>query len=237
MEDKAADKGYLVDTPGCKIERLLPFDDRYPETKKFFEKVEPLKCDTGSNALTSFENGMLTFDMKLKETKFNNIARCTYKPFIWERKHKNDVKWKEVKTLNLDKPNTITDEFFLVQCKSSDGNVVYRNKYKQIIKKKMENGKDFPERKPSEDKMNVLTIGVDSISRNAFLRNARELDKYIREVLGGIMMKGFNKVGDNTAVNIYSMVTGREMYSDWKSLMFSSWDNLGWIWQKYAEKE
>ena len=236
VEDKAADKGYLVDTPGCRIERVLPFDDRYEETKKFFEKVEPLKCNTGSNALTIFENGVLIFDQHLKETKFKDVAKCSYRSFVWERKNKNGVTWGREIVLSLDEPNAINEDFFLVECKSAHGKVLYRNKYKQIIKKIMESGDPFPERHSGHNKMNVLILGVDSISRNTFLRNAPELDSYIRENLGGIMMEGFNKVGDNTAVNIYSMVTGREFYSDWSTLMFSTWDNLGWIWQKYAKQ-
>lgn len=53
-----------------------------------------------------------------------------------------------------------------------------------------------------------MVIGLDSMSRLNFMRQLAQSYKYITKELQGIVMLGFNKVGENTFPNLIPMLTG-----------------------------
>ena len=69
-----------------------------------------------------------------------------------------------------------------------------------------------PPKLPQEPKrmpLNVLIWGHDSLSRNMFIRKLPKSYKYLMENLGGIVLNGYNIVGDGTSQALIPMLTGK----------------------------
>ena len=49
----------LINTTGCQLDSVIPFDDRYPEIAKYYMKQEPLECITDKPPLSSMNDGIL----------------------------------------------------------------------------------------------------------------------------------------------------------------------------------
>ena len=186
--------------------------------------------------LVSKTNCLIVFQInaEILNRYYHDVSQCTYKPFSRDPKDANWVVFDEERTLLLDEENPIAYEFIVVYCKSTNGDLLYRDVHKQIIPKTNLNGKPFPKKGP--DEMNVALIILESTSRLNWIRQCPEVHEYITNSLGGIVFNGMNKLADNTSPNLYAMATGKDVATDWKKLLFSAVDNLGWIW-KDAEKE
>ncbi|CAG0918063.1 unnamed protein product, partial [Notodromas monacha] len=57
--------------------------------------------------------------------------------------------------------------------------------------------------------VNVLIWGQDSISRNTFVRKLPKTYEFLMKALGGIVLKGYNIVGDGTLQAIIPLMTGK----------------------------
>ncbi|CRK95820.1 CLUMA_CG009272, isoform A [Clunio marinus] len=108
-------------------------------------------------------------------------------------------------TNHLLKPD---EEFLLVKCsaiENSESKLLYINghsvvRMKENVKKRMENA--------TPDKVSVLLLGIDSMSRNHFIRvMPRSLD-YLRKS-GWFEYTFLNKVGENTFPNLAPVMTGK----------------------------
>lgn len=60
-----------------------------------------------------------------------------------------------------------------------------------------------------DTELGVAVIGLDSMSRLNFMRQLPLSYRFITENLGGVVLLGFNKVGENTFPNVIPMLTGR----------------------------
>ncbi|KAL4219938.1 hypothetical protein ACF0H5_020349 [Mactra antiquata] len=61
----------------------------------------------------------------------------------------------------------------------------------------------------TDDKMNVLMFGLDSMSHLAYQRKLPLTYKYLKEELGAVVMDGYNIVGDATTAALIPMLTGK----------------------------
>ncbi len=61
--------------------------------------------------------------------------------------------------------------------------------------------------------MSVLMFALDSMSHLSWQRLMPKTYKYIQEVLGAVVMQGYNIVGDATTAAIIPMMTGRERHA------------------------
>lgn len=60
-----------------------------------------------------------------------------------------------------------------------------------------------------DTELGVAVIGLDSMSRLNFMRQLSQSYRFITESLAGVVLLGFNKVGENTYPNLIPMLTGR----------------------------
>ena len=49
----------LINSAGCELEYIAPFDDRYPETREFYNPKEPLNCEFKVPDLTTMQGGVI----------------------------------------------------------------------------------------------------------------------------------------------------------------------------------
>ena len=54
--------------------------------------------------------------------------------------------------------------------------------------------------------------------------------------LGGVILKGHHKVGDNTAPNVYAALRGKLIFGDLKSIVLKGLDGMEFIFDEYAKK-
>ncbi|XP_039291014.1 uncharacterized protein LOC111047583 [Nilaparvata lugens] len=83
----------------------------------------------------------------------------------------------------------------------------------------------------NDKELGVAVIGLDSMSRLNFMRQLSISYKFITETVGGNVLLGFNKVGENTFPNVIPMLTGYPAPP-------SHFDNFkGWpfIWDLFKE--
>lgn len=59
--------------------------------------------------------------------------------------------------------------------------------------------------------LGVAVVGLDSVSRLNFMRQLPKSFKVITDTLDGVVLKGFNKVGENTFPNLIPILTGEEV--------------------------
>ena len=167
------------------------------------------------------------------EKYYPTVKECFYQSFSRDEHDNNWVKFGERKKFDIWTGSKVHQDFVTVECVSANNSILYRDIHEQIAPRLNWEGKPFP-KKGTDDYSGILIV-LESMSKSTWLRQAPKAHKYITESLGGIVFNGHNKVADNTAVNLYPMVTGRHLAEDWKNLLLSSVDNFPWIW-KEAER-
>ena len=206
----------LINSTGCKLEKIEPFDDRFPEIKKYFTKLNPTFCN--GSALSKFEDGVLQIDQMLLRQKFAGVTSCYYKPFDIEMPNIDKVKYLPPVEIEIGRKMKIKHEWILVECTSENEEVLYRNFHSQIIPREEFYGTKIESSGP--DDFNVMFVVMESISRLTWLRHCQDIHKYITEKLGGILLNGHNVVGPNTAPNVYPTVRGRTLLEDMTKFIF-----------------
>ena len=93
------------------------------------------------------------------------------------------------------------------------------------------------------DMLNVILIGIDSVSRLNMIRHMPNTYEYLTRELEAIDFRGYNKVDDNTYQNMMPILTGMNRYEyqnhscsheDKKPLTRSKYDNCPFIWKEFA---
>lgn len=124
-------------------------------------------------------------------------------------------------------------DFVRVKCKAADGSrwhgtLIGIRKDVEIVKRPKEvNG------------LNVLMMGFDSLSRNAFIRKLPKAYDYLTKVLSADILKGYNIVGDGTPQALIPLLTGfteLELPETRKRKFSSTYVNAyPMIWNKYQK--
>lgn len=87
-----------------------------------------------------------------------------------------------------------------------------------------------PQGRPS-----VLVFGLDSISRLSMMRLLPKTYTFLTDVLGSVVFRGMNKVGDNTFPNLVALLTGMEAYTQLKhpGTTGGTFDGVQFIWDDF----
>ena len=133
--------------------------------------------------------------------KFYNITDlrlldCYYQPFI-RFTERRITKTGGKKKLSYGERYPITDEFILVECiygfnKSYSEYHIFLPEITEVLER-VQSFMNESE-KSQENKLNVMILGIDSLSRLNFHRTMQKTSETL-DVLGGIEFLGYNKVG------------------------------------------
>ncbi|KAJ4441720.1 hypothetical protein ANN_11578, partial [Periplaneta americana] len=191
---------FVVDTIGCRIPDLDPFD---PIVQKFINEEKPLKCHEKHQLLV--DSNLTSLFIVKSALPFFNISDldqldCCYQPF-W-RYADNCTSFKE--------SVSIQEEFVKVLC-SVDSRNIYTNYHAFIpLKPEVEKRcKEARENSSTEEKerVSVLLVGMDAVSRMNFHRQLPKILKILQN-MKAIELLGYNKVGDNTFPNLVPVLSG-----------------------------
>ena len=111
---------------------------------------------------------------------------------------------------------------------------------KTDVEKRCEEQEMKRKKKGISDMPSVVLMGLDSISRASFKRRMPKIRHYLTHTLGGIELTGYNKVHDNTVVNLVPLLSGqflqqntqfKDRQSDFDPYQF---DDSPFIWYNFA---
>jgi hypothetical protein len=132
-------------------------------------------------------------------------------------------------------------EFILVKCygtKLKISSEVYRNGHALIRSKESVERKFKEKPKNSKERLNVMFVGIDAVSRLNLMRALPETYKHLHQNQDWFELRGYNKIADNTLPNLLAIFTGMnedEVYKKCK------WDEVGgiekcrFIWNDFSE--
>ncbi|KAG8326851.1 hypothetical protein J6590_032684 [Homalodisca vitripennis] len=97
----------------------------------------------------------------------------------------------------------LQSDFVFVECYNFAGISIYQNFHASV--QRNQSVRKFK----NDVELSVAVIGLDSMSRLNFMRQLPLSYRYITDVMEGVVLLGFNKVGENTFPNLVPMLTGR----------------------------
>ncbi|XP_065353982.1 uncharacterized protein LOC135948564 [Cloeon dipterum] len=218
----------------CPLPRYDPFD---LSIQQYITSWSRINCGKQQQPLTYLDkNGLLQVDRTTAEGE--NIY-CYF----------HEVIRKDDNTIELGAPKVVFDpeplpyEFTIVKCEQgSNKKVVYETGYTKI----REVPEDIAKKSKvasKNGKVNVLIFVFDSMSRLNFERQLPKTSKFIEEHVGGVVMNGLTKVGDNTFPNMLALLSGftAQRYSSDKALSpfwldkSGYFDHLPTLWKNFSQ--
>ncbi|XP_043683469.1 uncharacterized protein LOC122636375 [Vespula pensylvanica] len=203
-----ANSGYLVSTSGCRIPAIEPFDR---SIMRFIQKEKPIVCKAGTIPPLTESNNFLVYINPLSRMLYYNrstdIVNCCWSAF--ERQENNDnvnVYNKECYFFN--KESQVTAEFVRVQCWRGD-DIIYKD-YHAFVPRKAdveERCENVKKTSPVENRLSILVIGLDSVSRLNFRRSMPKTVKVLEDLEAAEML-GYTKIADNTYPNLVTVLSG-----------------------------
>ena len=136
----------------------------------------------------------------------------------------------------LDTPKKITDEFIEVEYQLEGGKTL-RDKeifiqpvpHEHLLKRSAQVKPGIP--------LNILILGIDSMSHANAIRKLPRAYKYLKEELGSLIFNGHTIVGDGTTDQLSAMLTGlgeKEQYESRRNFRNARpVDGWPWIYKKY----
>ena len=112
---------------------------------------------------------------------------------------------KSVPIPSMDTEEKITDEFIEVEYSLKDGKMVKEMflqpvPHEHLLKRTAQREPGIP--------LNILIVGIDSLSHANTKRKLPKAYKYLKDELGSIMFNGHSIVGDGTTEQLTAMLTG-----------------------------
>ncbi|GAB1603566.1 uncharacterized protein LOC115216652 [Argonauta hians] len=224
LVEKASDE-----IPSCVLSKL---DKNNPDIMKFFSKLPDLKCNKEENWIYVRKGVFVKSPEILK--KYRNFT-CDLTPIL---RGADDYEIKDGKVIkNIQDGDLIPSDFFRISCKSNK--TKYENIHSAIAKRKLIY-KRLKKAKPPPDmlKLNVLMLGIDSVSHMTWLRQLPKSYEYFTQ-LGGMVLDGYNIVGDGTPQALLPILTGK---TEWElpearrgKPNARTVDGHPWIWKHFKD--
>ncbi|XP_063529368.1 uncharacterized protein LOC134740717 [Cydia strobilella] len=243
-----SDSRFTINTNGCTIPALRPFDDNI---KKFIEPPRRLKkCQHMHTSLLA--NNATHIWINNNNLHHYNLSNdfnisCCYKAFYRPNAiaditsyHVDDrVKYHEC--IEFFDVIEALDEFVRVSCYDNMGekdSLIFEDFFiyapKKVLISDNVNNVQFTQ---NQSAYNVIVLGIDSVSRLNFYRTMPRTLEFLRNK-GAIELFGYNKIGDNTFPNLAAMLLGVKD-TELKRMCWPSprhtFDNCPFVWDWYKE--
>ncbi|XP_054717449.1 uncharacterized protein LOC129226844 [Uloborus diversus] len=238
-EIKVKDESLLLDTPGCQIPKLHPFD---PSLKNIIAPETALVCPGKPLFLFTKPNATVVVNETILKTFYNATSAnlyCNYRPIIRMTESAGETLEDyyavgNTRKLHYDLP--LNEDFIEIECNLPNETLKHyiplvplKN---NVERKKTEISHD------SDDKLNVIILGVDSVSALNFQRQFQNTRTFLERKLSPFKLNGYTKVGDNTFPNIVPLLTGHFVSYYWNETLYHTkfFDDLNFVWKLYSAK-
>ncbi|XP_066907474.1 uncharacterized protein [Halyomorpha halys] len=235
---------FLVNTTGCRIPYMDPFDELIRE---YIEDADPPKCDKfsiGRLVKADYDSVYIDSDVLNNIISANssidpNQVKCHYnefwrveQPFRKDGQYSLSVDTKvRFSSENVEIKNRtviVKEEFIKVSCEVKN-EPIYTDYFA------------FPRSRRAKQKeknsVSISLIGFDSVSRLNLHRQMPRTVAFLKEKIISVEMLGYNKVGDNTFPNMIPVLVGRTIEEIKKTCWQQEniFDDCPFIWKKYKE--
>ncbi|XP_031623162.1 uncharacterized protein LOC116340686 isoform X2 [Contarinia nasturtii] len=254
-EDKVLYKSYFINTEGCRMPSFKVFDDN---VKKYLLDIRPIQC--GGKPLVRSNNNYLWIDLNVTEIEstydidYIDELQCEYQPFRRKNDFENEYPKPSQKVrFKFGDVVRVPEEFIRVICRVLGRKKAIYEDYHFFTKNKKttteslnhktrmanDDNNNDSEKNKSNEPINVMVIGIDSVSRLNFHRRMNETADVLLNNLKAIEMFGFNKVADNTYPNLVPTLTGldeNELITACIPTENDTYDRCNFIWKTFKEK-
>ena len=220
----------LVDTQGCQIPNLDPFDI---SIHHLVSPGIPIVCDD-TPPLTYLEKDVLRINRTLLKLYETELDSCLFEEIYRGSSSDNDFTYVNETWFTSDV--IVKGEFLRVVCYDKHGGTISTDFHARIIPKKA----PFVRKKntKSSTKLNVLLVGMDSVSRLNYVRQMPKTRAYLNEQMQAKELLGFNKLADNTFVNLVPMFAGKFLHQlEYDETQIGMpFDNAPYMWSNFSSE-
>lgn len=237
----SSERGFLLDSDSCKIPDLDPFD---PSIMKDMPRRRSKLCKA-KPSITYIDGSVLRINRTVVDVVYHgDFKHCNYQPLA--RGHRNSdfafIYGEMTDDFDHDIELPPEHEFIRIYCYSKSEGRIMTNFHAAVTPKKdveKRSNRLFEKHKRTrepKETFNVHMIGVDSVSRLNFIRQMRLTRKFLLDDLKGFEMTGYNKVADNTFVNIIPMMMGKFVSEiGWnETMLHHPFDDYNFFWKNFS---
>lgn len=208
----------------CQLPRIHPFDQ---SILQYLQDTKPIHCKVRQNPLTFVNSsGYLIFNVS--HVTDSSLLNCDFRYIIRKPGNDDEVFYSDPQNLPPE-GIMLKYDFVTVSCYNFAGISYYTNYHTHISKitsKKYQN---------DEKHYNIMLLGIDSLSRLAFIRQMPKTYRYLTKTMGAYVLRGMTKIGDNTFPNLIALLTGKFP----EELPLSdkmTYDDWPCIWKDYSKE-
>ena len=200
------------------------------DLEKIIEIPEPVKCASEADWVYT---GNGKFYISLTAVKIHGEIKCTYEAIV-----NNNENFKVLDPVYpMLNGSELKSDAFKVYCKASDGNT-YSNTHACIAP---QSPRMVGEYSRNSERFNVLILGLDSTSRQMYMRMLPKTHRYFTGVLGGSLLEGYNIVGDGTTQALMPLLSGKretEIPETRREKADASFvdEHLEFVWKRYEKQ-
>jgi Protein of unknown function (DUF229) len=170
----------------------------------------PLQCGGEESNWISTSNG--TFHLNASVKQRHGDILCQYTPILRDGDDFRLTRGQPIKPMS--DGAQLTADAFEARCVASDGSVHFGT-YSgvafnpAVAERCRQRASDKNDVTDENDVLDILVFGFDSVSRMTWMRQLPETHRFFVEQLGGVVVKGYNIVGDGTPQALLPMLTGQ----------------------------
>ncbi|GBL82203.1 hypothetical protein AVEN_252393-1 [Araneus ventricosus] len=239
LNNQTTHKNFLVYTAGCRIPKYDPFD--FSVRRYYIKTPYAYNCGPNKPIFHVLKEGVVIVDeeeLYRQHKIMKNQMDCYFNPIIRKnRGRKPDDTFYLGREHDMIFNLPIEDDFILLKCRNENKTFLTSPLLLTPTKPKVEARTENNLKKSSNlrEKLSVIIVGIDSISKLNFVRYFQNTLKYLRTDVSAIELHGFVKVADNTYPNLISLLTGRHRnHFKAKERRYGFFDDVDFIWKRYA---
>lgn len=238
-ETSANHKSYFVNTIGC---RMPSFEMTTPKISQYFFNVTPYTCrpamstSNGTHLWIGLNKSEISRVYGVTDT---NKLLCTIVPFVRDQDKRNRMLNDRYQYLRYGDSLRITDEFIKIECIYDDLQRTSKNRTYLDYHYFVPPAKATAAKRQDPDKISVLIVGIDAVSRLNLHRQMPETVRVLLNDLNAIELFGYNKVGDNTYPNLVPVLSGHspdELEKLCLPYANSTFDECPFVWNDYRQR-
>ncbi|XP_064469501.1 uncharacterized protein LOC135384221 [Ornithodoros turicata] len=230
-------RGYVVDTSACRIPDFSPFD---PSVAKYYDRVKYYKCFHRPSFVEQ-ERNILSLNTDVLTQYYNTSPETLTCSYRYVKRNESSkaadftVYFSAPHILRFGRP--IKFEQIKVECKL-EGNSTFHDFFLiPMLKQRVERrcNKISSRKTDGVSRMNIIFLGVDSISRLNSLRHLEITRNYLFRNFHTIELFGLTKVGPNSFPNQVAMLSGMNYDEGWRTCERDAIENVRFLWDTYSD--